>query len=93
MQYVSKWPDFCRKCNGTGLIIYEDDPSPAGVALSPGTMDFEEPCSGCVENGICPRCGKEVWPVDIDWPQPCGNCGWEEKITEGVIDEPQCICR
>ncbi|RRR75478.1 MAG: hypothetical protein EI684_04545 [Candidatus Viridilinea halotolerans] len=40
-------------------MSYEDDPSPAGAGLSPGSMTFSEPCV-CIEAQRCPRCGNNL---------------------------------
>lgn len=90
--YIRRFPKYCTHCDGTGMLTYEDDPSPAGVGLSPGTMTFEDPCPECVEKGICPRCGNMAWPDDdVEWPQPCKFCNWEEGVP-GVPPEERCRC-
>lgn len=91
-EYTDMWPNYCRRCRGSGLYTFFDDPSPAGVSLAPGVMEFAEACSDCVEKGICPRCGKQVWDDDVDWPQPCPECGWVEDETEVAPSIPECYC-
>lgn len=44
----------CKACGGTGIILVPDDPSPPGVALSPGTMDVEDECPDCDGTGKIP---------------------------------------
>jgi hypothetical protein len=62
-EYEARWPNYCRKCNGRGGHWTSFDPSPPGVALSPGSMPDFDPCT-CVEpaddnwwSSRCPRCG------------------------------------
>jgi len=94
--WLKKWPGHCPTCNGLGLIVYQDDPSPSGVSLSPGTMEFSDPCD-CLEDGNCPRCGKKGWadcPTETtDWEnEPCLYCGWSssaaERGEEGMVCPP-----
>ena len=93
--YVSKWPDYCQKCGGAGYTYYEYDPSPAGVALSPGTMTDADPCPDCIEKGKCPRCGKVVFSIE-DWddgePVICPECGWNEEKPDIAPEQPECWC-
>lgn len=78
-EYRAKWPNFCETCNAEGGIGYDYDPSPAGLSLGSGHMTDYDPCPDCVEKGICPRYGKEVW-TEEDWesgdPVICPGCGW-----------------
>lgn len=69
----------CEYCAGTGYIVYKDDPSPAGVSLSPGSMWYSDSCPKCLERGLCPRCGAEL--VDGEW-SICPSCGWDEKEAD-----------
>lgn len=45
-EYEKRWPNYCRTCGATGMQCYQFDPSPAGVALSGGTMTECDPCEG-----------------------------------------------
>lgn len=70
----------CPKCRGTGFIAYKDDPSAAGVSLSPGYMIGTDPCPDCYEKSICPMCGQKL-PITADWTtHDCSTdscpCGW-----------------
>lgn len=91
-EFSLQWPHHCETCAGWGGQFYQYDPSPAGVALSPGWMtDFEE-CPDCMESGFCPRCGHnmpETWQTDED--DPCPLCGWKYD-TEGRPESPECCC-
>jgi hypothetical protein len=41
-EYESRWPNYCRNCNGDGGFYSTYDPSPAGVSLGSGFMvDFD----------------------------------------------------
>lgn len=79
-----RWPNFCRKCHGAGVLVSHDDPSPAGVSLSPGSFIWEDPCTACVEQGKCPRCGAQGFPGGDDEADtltlgPCPSCGYTRK--------------
>jgi hypothetical protein len=94
-EYARKWPNYCRTCSGVGGFHSTYDPSPAGVSLAPGTMDDFDPCTQCVDEGICPRCGKKVWNVDEDEIGVCSNCGWDamnpDAMPQGYDD--MCPCQ
>ena len=88
-EYDRRWPGHCRSCNGWGGRSYRYDPSPSGVALSPGWMEDFEPCPDCAEKGLCPRCMKATMPED-GGEGPCPACGWTPKDGRPWI--PECIC-
>lgn len=79
--YRAQWPNFCQHCRGWGYFEWEEDPSPAGVALSPGTMTMSDPCHICVENGKCPRCLSEFYMGGTI----CAVCEWEMEPEDGEI--------
>ena len=68
----------CARCNGTGQITYRDDPSAAGVSLSPGYMTYVEACS-CLERNECPACSKRklIHPQRHPDDLICLACGWK----------------
>lgn len=74
--------------NGSGCILYDDDPSPAGISLSPGTYSYADPCP-CVEAGKCPDCGSPLIGSLDDLNTETGQytdelrCGGEEGEEEG----------
>jgi len=99
-RYVARWPEYCIYCEGEGKMCYTYDPSPPGVSLSPGYMEDCDPCSECLGQGICPRCGKEVWDYE-DWdyedysnddPLTCPLCGWRESNPDCLPAEAECLC-
>ena len=96
-RYTARWPRYCHTCKGEGALYYTYDPSPAGVSLAPGSMEDCDPCPDCVERGICPRCGEQVWDDD-SWdmfpstPLVCGLCGWNEHKSNGLPPEGECCC-
>lgn len=81
-------PNYCRHCGGWGYHSYPYDPSPAGVSLAPGVMYDADPCSYCVEKGICPQCG-DTTNEDGD---KCEHCGWTYDNSQGLPEEPDCGC-
>jgi ribosomal protein S27AE len=89
------YPAHCKKCRGSGIIRYRDDPSAGGVSLSSGSLEYAEPCPECLEKSFCPVCGL---PSVIDDPAHddysyCPRCGWEEKGSKELYYEyPDCDC-
>ena len=99
--WVTRWPNYCRKCEGKGEILYQEDPSAGGISLSPGTMTFGEPCPDCTEQGKCPRCGMlnawndDDWDIgnldEYSWPKKsCQECGWSYTAYTASPDEYSC---
>ena len=79
----------CKTCDGTGNILYDDDPS-GGLrcGLSAGTMQFGEACPDCLGQDKCPHCGEAECLVGTDDAFECSVCGWVYDDTKGrsVID-------
>jgi len=68
--------------NNSGAIITEDDPSPPGVSLSPGSYMSVEPCD-CVAERKCPWCSSPLVGDENDFDiDDCtlecsdGDCKW-----------------
>ena len=83
-EYESRWPRYCRTCNGwgfTGCGIRCDEP-------------WADPCADCTEQGRCPRCGHQIYDDPYDWEDDttCPECGWREGATEGIPEAPECLC-
>ncbi len=94
-EYYRAWPHVCETCRGWGGKVSSYDPSPAGVALSPGCYYDFEPCPDCVDAGTCPRCsaGIEISGlVRLDLHIECAACGWSEKNPCGLPEHPECFC-
>ena len=93
-RYDRRWPEHCTNCHASGVITWQEDPSPSGVGLSPGTMTFADPCPDCLEKGACPRCGNNNghgWCIGE--MEPCPACGWSEDDIDGhAPTEPECWC-
>jgi len=87
--WKAKWPNYCRKCEGAGDFCYSFDPSPSGVALSPGWLEDCEPCPNCTEKGICARCGANGLNPDTG-EGPCQVCGWN--YDDMLQSMPECFC-
>jgi len=98
--YIEKWPGHCEDCQGWGGKVSYYDPSPAGVGLSPGSMQDFDPCPTCLDAGICPRCGeKSADLVEEDYYDKfeCSSCGWDDEknndgMPEGDPYPPECDC-
>ncbi len=92
--YISLWSNYCRTCCGAGNTCWTEDPSPAGISLSSGSLVFCDPCPDCLERGICPRCGQQVWDSNdfTGDPVACPECGWREESPDCLPPEPECRC-
>lgn len=78
--YTALHPRFCRTCNGTGSIHY------AATRDDPGCDD---PCSVCVEQGVCPVCGEQALDDDGNI---CFACGYDgEHVTAAPDDTWECF--
>jgi len=88
-EYEKSYPNYCTHCQGWGGSWSKYDPSPSGISLSPGFMYEFDPCPKCVENSICPRCGKELYDAD---EVICKECGFNGKEDEGLPQPPECWC-
>lgn len=91
--YHQAWPNHCDHCHGWGSHSYTYDPSPAGVALGPGFMVDTDPCSDCIEEAKCPRCGQQTFPDDTT--MICSSCGFDLEHTNknpGLPEPPDCVC-
>lgn len=90
-EYKERWPNYCRECNGLGGHLDTYDPSPSGVALSPGYMTDFATCNACIEEGMCPRCGEQISDRDTE---PCPNCGWNwgKNPNDALPEPPECFC-
>lgn len=85
--YIKEWPNHCKDCGGWGI----------GSSWEEYGSFFIDPCPNCSENGICPRCGKEVAQfkeaIELgDEFKPCPHCGWEEAKTDGKPPDYECWC-
>jgi hypothetical protein len=78
--WESNWPNACPLCEAWGG---SDSVEQAGEFL----CSVWDDCPDCIEQGKCPRCGKElfedagekyqeVWSEWIVDQNPCPNCGW-----------------
>jgi len=90
--YEQAHPNYCRNCGGIGELVYCDDPSPVGISLSPGQMEFSDPCPECTEKGICPECGGQWDTLDLECENSCVNCGFRYGKTFGIPPEWECFC-
>jgi len=93
-QFIKTYPGYCKSCSGWGGNTSCYDPSPAGISLSPGYMMDWEPCSNCVEEGRCPRCGGTCEFEEGPDHYVCrGTCGWSSDDDEpGIPDGPEPPC-
>lgn len=66
-EYTSKYPNYCRSCNGTGQFHAEKD----------GCLQLKTTDCYCIENSACPRCGKELKGLT------CSHCQFVLGQTRG----------
>ena len=97
----------CKACGGKGYVEYWDDPSPAGVSLSPGGMMFTESCPECTKDDVCPQCGhkgSDEYPIarakdEFDCYYTCDRCGYVDRcpvcgeVWEAVVEDGVGIMR
>lgn len=93
-KFEAMYPNYCRGCNGTG-VINDDDPS-VGIFYNPVPCDYCEGRSFVSENGersVCALCmqpgdfsGRTYENDDAD-RRPC-DCPTEVSAPEGI----GCIC-
>ena len=88
-EYARRWPNYCRNCDGFGYFVDHFDPSPSGVALGAGTIPLMDPCSACMEYGVCPRCGQEHGEESsfTEGEMACEACAWDHDEPDGVEPE------
>lgn len=82
-KYKADWPEHCKNCDGWGFFYY------------PSTRWQPEeyaPCHKCIEEGKCPRCGKDAWQELPDDSATCPHCGFTEIESEGLPEESHCMC-
>ncbi len=87
--YRATWPAHCKDCSGWGGRFVEYDPSPSGVALSPGTMTDWDACGTCTENMICGRCFGELVELEDDLLR-CTGCGFKPGENAGEPEFYSC---
>lgn len=90
--YDAAWPKHCQECHGAGGKAVKYDPSPAGVALSPGYYTEFEPCPECYDKGVCPRCAGKMAGEGDEIPETCPHCQWKVAGGCGAPAQPECWC-
>jgi hypothetical protein len=72
-RYVSKYPNHCRVCNGSGVHVSSENAAPHGSGhYWPMRTDSE--CDACIGKNTCPMCGKQHGK---DWKADECECGCE----------------
>lgn len=86
--YDKKWPHYCQKCQGNGILTWRENMSPLGSGEY-WPMDMAEPCDDCMKE--CPRCRSKDVEMDADENfVRCKNCKWEPRM--GGRPEVECWC-
>lgn len=96
--YTTQYPNYCRKCNGWGVVSWTENQAPLGSGQN-WPMEMSDPCT-CVEEGKCPRCGEKAINLteEGDFPPDgipaCSACGWRdgEPSTAGISPDYECDC-
>lgn len=82
-KYTTLWPDYCRICGGSGAVVCEDSVDYGSTTTTMQTLDN---CPACVDEGKCPRCGKNL---QEDGDLKCEWCGWNELSDPApMVEEP-----
>jgi hypothetical protein len=89
IEYIEKWPNFCRHCDGYGYYVDSFTVDESGYHL-----DQYWPCEYCLGKAICPRCGRFHMGHESGQYFVCPNCGWDESAQfDGLPEFPGiCIC-
>lgn len=86
-RWLQKHPDYCRVCNGVGILLDPADESGRTTMECPTCMALPDP--------KCPWCMKEVY---FDTTADCyicadKECGWMGRgEATGLPPAPECIC-
>jgi hypothetical protein len=89
-RYVSKYPNHCRVCNGSGVHVSSENAAPHGSGhYWPMRTDSE--CDACIGKNTCPMCGKQHGK---DWKADECECGWNWQgfHCDHKPEEWQCFC-
>lgn len=83
-EWIRKWPNYCRKCEGWGMnSVYESH----GFAFGPSEQIMDV-CK-CTAVGKCPRCGSHA-PDDVEELEVCMYCGWNYVDPDVPLPEWGC---
>lgn len=91
-KYTEEWPNHCPSCEGWGYSVHYENQSPLGSGYV-WNEEIIDPCSSCIEEGKCPRCGT-LQPGDYpfeDEGDKCISCGWVWD-TKGMTPPPDGPC-
>lgn len=87
-EWVRKWPNYCRSCGGFGVNSWYENASPWGSGEN-WPMQVTDVCPSCLEQGKCPRCGREAWTEEEveNESLTCMYCGWDDEHPDAVPPE------
>lgn len=74
--YDAAYPDHCTRCLGSGVVLTYDGHWDGG-----GSCTIEETCT-CLDEGRCPRCGREY---DLYAEERCRHCAWDNGKNDGDV--------
>lgn len=89
IDYLHRWPRTCPTCGGTGGAVSAGCSVPYGMG-SVNLPDEFDICPDCIEEGICPRCGKQTMADQDSDAEHCTACGWT--WGESLPEPPECSC-
>ena len=90
-RFQSRYPDYCTACGADGFTYSKD---------YWGELK-QYPCTSCLEQGKCPRCGKqeivqEPWKEFAGSYPVCAACNWtslhEDDDANTLPFPPECYC-
>lgn len=99
-EYESKWPNYCRHCNGHGFTTWTENPPLGSEYYWPETLS--ELCYECAahEPSKCPRCGGSWEDIaDLEdfldrWgnndASECPHCGFRGTWNGGRPADYEC---
>lgn len=92
--FTAIFPNYCKECGGTGGLTTRDSvPYGSGNV----TMEGEEPCGHCLDEGICPLCGKKdgwieyIPSTENSYTEKC-SCGYDSSNVKLHAPEFECYC-
>jgi len=76
--FVAKYPNYCKRCGGEGVIHYPENQSPLGSGMV-WMEDLTDACDCITEEGRCPLCATPFEEDDEDC-EKCLHCEWHWEL-------------
>jgi len=78
--YLTRWPNRCDRCGGWGSITFDTNHGVPGP-----TERVTDSCPKCLDNDLCPRCGRAAAFSD---ETTCIHCEWDIEDPQGDDEDP-----